>query len=218
MKARKFDRYADKLGNCLDIVEDAIESGVLLTSLEMFDYNFKSVLYSGSSYWKIRKSIPYRVAVFYAEVFTTVHELRVEGYSTKEYKMFLRDLMHRARVLKISNGYSVNAYDLNGVLYVGMYRGGKLEDEVGITDVDSMSAVTYALASHIVKDSIEDKELRGMCESYLLDVHREVMSATEPTPYVYKGTAKTLSRYLSKKNIREESKGTSGNIVQFRIG
>lgn len=211
MKVRKFDRYVEHLKGCINTIENAKNSGILLTDMERLDYYFKKSLLTGKI--SSKDDIGF-LGAFYAEYLEELYDLRAVGYSNKEAIEFLKRVCFRGRIRGISR-IKVSGYDKNGVLYVTVKNyNSKDECTLEVTGLKSFTQVSIALITLVATDGLLEGEFKLFAENYLINTYKEISEAKDPEPYVYQGISKSFRSYMS----RSTRNGECGNIIQFRLG
>lgn len=219
MKVSKYEKYLSGLEGSICQVRKAINSGALLTDMELVDFYFKRLLSGESvSYSKLLKEKNYRIANYYAWSLDSIENFRLKGYSNEDVSVFCKRLCRSAYVSGLTSCvYTVKTFDTNGVLYLNLYRGNSIIQEFSITGMTDFTKVTLALVSFFASNGLKNGEFKTFVEEYLVSVFNDIRDIKKPTPYIYHGAAKTLKSFVAKSNV-SVSKDETGKILQFRVG
>lgn len=219
MKVSKYEKYVSGLDNSICQVRNAINSGVLLTDMELLDYYFKRLLNGESvNYSKLIREKNYRIANYYAWSLDTLEHFRVEGYSNEDVKVFCKRLCRYAYMSGLTSSvYTVKTFDTNGILYLNLFNGCNMIQEFTISGKSDFTKVVIAVSTFFASNTLKEDEFKTFVEQYLVSVFNDIRDIKKPTPYIYNGTAKTLKSYVVKSNV-SISKDETGKILQFRVG
>ena len=218
MVISKYEKYVKGLGKCIKSVEKAIDGGALLTDMELTDYYFKRLLGGESiSKLKLLKDRTYRIACFYAWGIDSVESFRRDGYENADVDRFSKQLCKNAFLAGLTGKlYKTETYDKNGTLYFNLDMG-KTYEQFEITCLRDFVVCMLAVMSFLASRCIKDKEYKEFVERYAIGVYNDIRDVVEPTPYIYVGEAKTLSRYIHRDTVTV-CKTENEKILQFRVG
>lgn len=219
MKVSKYEKYVSGLEGSICQVRKAVNSGALLTDMELVDYYFKRILNGENvNYSKLIREKNYRIANYYAWSLDNIEHFRLEGYSNEDVKVFCKRLCRGAYMSGLTSSiYTVKTFDTNGILYLNLFKGSNMIQEFAISGMSDFTKVALAITSFFASNNLKDGEFKIFIEQYLVSVFNEIRDIKKPTPYIYNGAAKTLKSYVVKSNV-SVSKDETGKILQFRVG
>lgn len=218
MMITKYEKYVNELGGCLKSVKKALDSGAILTDMELFDYYFKGFIYGFNP--KIFKNLTdpvYRCAYFCSEVIDGLFEFKHEGYSYLDANYFISNICAIARMYRLSSHlYTVYSYDNNNVLYWDFCLRGRVEHTFVIKSLGDLVRSSLIIASFLASESIKNKDLKKFVSVYMSSVYSDVENLVSPEPYVYKGISRSLNNCMKKEN--EPKPVVKEKVVNFMVG
>lgn len=217
MRVWKYEKFIEGLDECIEKVEKAIDDGMLLTDMELFDLYFKQSLSGyGYRYLKGISDKVYRTAYYCAEMFDRLQDLRKDGYTNAFATDYVKEICREASMRRISvRSYKIDAYDTNGVLYFDLICSGEVAHTFEVTGVRELTETALILIAFLSASGTKDLELKNFLEKYVFNVFSDVMKCKKPTPYVYNGKAKTLKSYINRDRLANEP---AGKIIKFKVG
>lgn len=219
MRISKYEKYLSGLSVCTEKVGKALENGALLTDMELVDYYAKCLLNGENlNYIKLVKDKLYRIANLLSDVIDIVEELRVEGYSNEDVVFYASKVCKYAFMYRLSSRLlSISGYDSNSSLFIELCCGKDILHTFEITGKSDVSSMFLILVSYLASEKLAEGEFKTFIENYAVNVFNDIRKVVKPTPYVYKGTAKTLNSYICKECVPVEHTEES-KILKFRVG
>lgn len=218
MKITKYEKYVNELGGCLKSVKKALDSGAMLTDMELFDYYFKGFIYGFNP--KICKNLTdrvYRCAYFCSEVIDGLFMFKHEGYSYEDANYFISNVCAIARMYRLSShSYTVYPYDSNNILYWDFCLRGRVEHTFVIKSLGDLVRSSLIIASFLASESIKSKELKKFVSVYMSSVYSDVENLVSPEPYVNKGIARSLKNCM--KEEKKPEPVVKEKVVNFMVG
>ena len=214
----KFEKYVLGIEESLQKVDDAVESGAYLTKMEVFDYNFKSVLGKVGKNKSYMSDMEYRASYFYAKFFKRVMELKQCGYTFEDVEKLFKVMCSKAMQLRLSYGKSVYCWNRDGFVYVEVKNKSESVHTFVIGERADLCKASLVVLTYFATDRVKDIELKSFMETYLMEVFNNIVDGQKPEPYIYKGLAKSLKNELkkidTKKDVKKED--DSEKVIQFK--
>lgn len=218
----KYEKYVSELNGCVRQVIKAVNSGALLTQMELMDFYFKKNLISRkrASIKKMIKDTPYRVARFYAVSFEGLQQIKTKGYTNSEAESYAKEMCKNAYFMGMTRStYTISSYDSNGSFFLDLKCRGEHEYTFELKSIKDFVQAMLALMSFFASSTLKDGEFKEFVEGYIVNVYNDIMSAKTPTPYIYSGAAKTLKSFIRKNNSKNNTAvSDEDKIVKFRVG
>ena len=209
----KFDSYVLGIEESLQKVDEAVKSGAYLTKMEVFDYNFKSVLCKVGESKSFLSDVEFRASYFYARFFKKMMELKQCGYTFEDVEKLFRVMCTRAMQLRLSYGKSVYCWNRDGAVYVEVKNKSESVHTFEILNRTDLCKACIVVLAYFATDRVKDIELKSFMESYLMEVFNKIAAGEKPEPYIYRGLAKSLKNELNKiKDVKEDGK----KVIEFK--
>lgn len=196
----KFSNYMRGCKDCLDLVDNAVSRGVVLSKEERFDNYFKTLLFYREDLKRVMSSKLYRVASFYSHAFLEMKKVEVGGYDNKSAYSSFKKLNKLSLIYNGKCGTDLISYDEDGTLYVAVEDFDKKGYEIiySINDRDSLIKCLCDFAQYLVSNS---RNSNTFINTYLGGVVSDVYDEVAPTPYSNVSESQTLGYVLSENGI-----------------
>ena len=188
----KFDSYVLGIEESLQKVDEAVKSGAYLTKMEVFDYNFKSVLGKVGESKSFLSDVEFRASYFYARFFKKMMELKQCGYTFEDVEKLFKAMCTRAMQLRLSYGKSVYCWNRDGAVYVEVKNKSESVHTFEILNRTDLCKACIVVLTYFATDRVKDIELKSFMESYLMEVFNKIAAGEKPEPYIYRGLAESL--------------------------
>lgn len=209
----KFDSYVLGIEESLQKVDKAVKSGAYLTKMEVFDYNFKSVLGKVGESKSFLSDVEFRASYFYARFFKKMMELKQYGYTFEDVEKLFKVMCTRAMQLRLSYGKSVYCWNRDGAVYVEVKNKSESVHTFEILNRTDLCKACIVVLTYFATDRVKNIELKSFMESYLMEVFNKIAAGEKPEPYIYRGLAKSLKNELNKiKDVKEDGK----KVIEFK--
>lgn len=224
----KFSSYEAGLKENIKVIRKAMESGVILSRKEKFDYLFKKqyAIRVGilrkekflDRVFKKASDYDYRIALLYAEVFENVKEIVSEGYEYAKICYLFDDVVELAKSYSISKGkYSIDISDKNNKFIVKMFNGSEECAKFKIRNMDDMVMSYIACTSLLVGSGEVTKSSKEWFSDYLFLQYKMVTIGEKANAYFERNRVLVnLEDFLksdASKNLVEKK---NEKIVAFR--
>ena len=192
----RYSKYFKGCRNCVDIVDNALAKGVVLSPEETLDYYFKSLCNYRSNAKSVITNFMYRLANFYSKVVRSLWKMSKEGYCNETaFKLFNK--VNNSALF--SRGYcadSIAWFDKNGKLYIEVnYDSSEDYYEYRIGCFMDLNEALADFTSMLVENC---GKYSDFCADYIVNVIHDVVDMVEPVPFMNMSEDKILSNVIGR--------------------
>lgn len=224
-----YRKYLKGISKSIHYVVDAKKNNVALSRYENFDYMFKKELAICEGIRKDRnlfarmidsvRDLDYRLACFYAEAFSDIVDILVEGYSYDYIAWLFSELYHDAKTKGIyGKNLNIDIDDYCNEYTVEISKGNEELFSYSITNISECVGALLEFVQDLGSMGESSEDSKKWFGNYLSGELSRVLKNQEAEPYIENKNVVVNLKEYSKSSTKIKKIDSKGNIIQFKVG